>query len=161
VVDQDSALRPSEVEELLELRADSGKIQRNLVGREHLAFRGLPARIADEPGSTADDGNRSVTGSLKSHEVEHLQKTADVQAGRGGIETDVTSDWAGEESIGERCPRCLRGRRNILDESPKSKIFKKVTHVRHSPCVRRTRPARGVWPVRVCSAVDSDQGAPE
>ena len=66
VVVRQAAARPAvEVEEALELRAQRSSPLGDDVVRVQRALGGLAARVADQPGAAADEGDRPVAGALE------------------------------------------------------------------------------------------------
>ena len=77
----DSARR--EVEEALELPADTLGVLGGLLERQQVALLALAARIADEPGAAADQRDRPVAVALQAGEAHDGEQRAGVQARRG------------------------------------------------------------------------------
>jgi hypothetical protein len=85
VVDHERAVgRRVEVEVAPELRADAAEVAVEHLAREQLALLLLAARVADEPGAAADDGDGPVPRALEPHEVDDLQQAAGVEAAAVG-----------------------------------------------------------------------------
>ncbi len=113
VVDQQGAAisagaaRPgAEVEEALELAAQTGEVGRDLLASQHRPF-GIPARgVADQAGAAAHQGDRAVAGALQTGESQHRQQAPDVQAGGRRVEPDV----GGEALLAHLVAQLGRGR---------------------------------------------------
>src|SRR5204863_1623260 len=85
-------LRVVEIEKSRELPANALDVLFHLFHREQLPLDGLPTRIADHAGSTADDGDRAMSAALHVREREDDQQVSYVKTLRGRIEPDVTGD---------------------------------------------------------------------
>ena len=92
-------VRSLEVEEPLELAADAVRVRRDLLGREQLPLRRLPARVADHPRPATDERDRPMTEALQMHEHHDRHEAAHVQAVPRRVESDVRR----HRPAGQRC----------------------------------------------------------
>jgi hypothetical protein len=87
---------------LLTMRAGyAADVLVHLIGREEHALLRLAARVADQPGAAADQGNRRVAGPLQPRERHDRQKRPDVQTRGRGIEADVSGHRTGGEGLAQ------------------------------------------------------------
>jgi len=69
-------------------------------------FSGAPARVADQTGGTADEGDRPVPLFLEAKECDHGEQVAHVQARCRRVKAAVERQWLGGQSCLEEC--CTR-----------------------------------------------------
>ncbi len=95
-----------EVEEALELLADTGDVRIELVVAEQIALDALAGRVADHAGRSADEHDRLVTRALQSRLHDQRHEVADVQARGGRVVAAVEGDRAFREQ--RRKARAIR-----------------------------------------------------
>ena len=89
VVDHPRRGRSAEIEEPLELRSDRRRVGGHDGVIRERSFLRLAARIADETGPAADQGDRAMASALEVNQPHHRHETADVEARRRRVEPDV------------------------------------------------------------------------
>ena len=119
-----------EVEESLELAADTRDVDRQRLAVEQVPLRRPPGRVADHPGPAAHDRDGSSAEPLQAEQAEDRHEVADVERRPGRIEPDV----AGDRRVA-REPGGQAGRRRMQDaapaelaEQPAGAVLRRVRH---------------------------------
>ena len=97
VVQHQGRRRPIEVEEPRHLVAHALQILPDLLFREEGPLAGLTARIADQPGAAPHQRDRAMPRELEVSQQHDRHEIAELQAGRGRIESDVPREEASLE----------------------------------------------------------------
>ena len=127
VVEHQRPVGAFEIKEAPELGADPNDVLGNPLHGLELAFLRLAAGIAHHPGAPADERDRAVAVALHASERHDREQRADVQARRGGVESDVARDPFLAQNLGE-----IRGR--VGHEAAPLEVF-----VEGHPCGHRGR----------------------
>ena len=105
VVDQGGLQWPGlEVQQALELHLDGRDVVVERVPVEQVALLAATAGVADHPGGTAGQRERSVTGQLQPAQRELPEQVPDVEAVGGRVEADVDADRSLGQPGGEGLP---------------------------------------------------------
>ena len=89
VVDHGRGVVAGEVEERLDLRLRSRPTQVATTSGSFMRALARLARVADQAGGAADQGERAMARELEASGGQHLHEVAEVQARRGRVEADV------------------------------------------------------------------------
>ena len=91
VVDEHRCIRAAEIEKTLELLADVLGVLRDRVHVRERTLRSLAARVANQSRTAAGERDRTMSVPLQSNEEHDHEQAADMQAGRGRVESDVSA----------------------------------------------------------------------
>jgi hypothetical protein len=90
-----------EIQKASELRANAGNVFLDTIWSEQLTLARLATGIADKTGAATDKRDRRVPLPLHVRKRHHDEQRSDVQARRGGIETDIAHDPFAREHLAD------------------------------------------------------------
>ena len=137
VVDQPSGRGAVEIQEAGELITDAECVlpHGDRIGKRSLV--GSAARVSDHSRSTANDGNREMSGALKVDQAHHGHEVSHMKAGGGWVEARVSRDRPDLQELANAF--------RVLKQHPTPPEFFEKRVVRHGKNLRRAGVAANQW----------------
>src|SRR6185437_14635999 len=100
VVEQPGGVRAAEIEKALQLRANFRGVLADRVTVRQRPLRTLAARVTDQSGTASGERDRPMPVLLEPHEEHDDEQAPDMQAGRRGVEADVSRNRPAGQELG-------------------------------------------------------------